>query len=63
MERTTTTSPRNPLPASPKVNLNQPAVTDDAVRTRAYEFYLTRGSRPGDEVGDWLRAERELRAN
>jgi hypothetical protein len=30
------------------------------IRTRAYEIYLERDGRPGDEVDDWLRAEREL---
>jgi hypothetical protein len=32
---------------------------DDQIRTRAYELYLERGARPGDDLGDWLRAERE----
>jgi hypothetical protein len=33
------------------------------LRLRAYEIYLKRGSNPGDEMGDWLQAERELKAN
>jgi hypothetical protein len=28
---------------------------------RAYELWLARGATPGDDVGDWLDAERELR--
>jgi Protein of unknown function (DUF2934) len=31
------------------------------IRQRAYEIYLARGAAPGDEVEDWLQAERELR--
>lgn len=29
------------------------------VRARAYEIYLERGDRPGDDLSDWLQAERE----
>jgi hypothetical protein len=32
----------------------------EEIRRRAYEIYLERGCRPGDELDDWLRAEREL---
>jgi len=32
----------------------------EEIRRRAYEIYLERDSRPGDELDDWLRAEREL---
>lgn len=32
----------------------------DLIRIRAYEIYLERGGMPGDELDDWLRAEREL---
>jgi hypothetical protein len=38
-------------------------VSEDDVRLRAYELYVQRGSTPGDDVNDWLQAERELRAN
>jgi hypothetical protein len=39
-----------------------PSSRDDArIRERAYELYLERGDSPGDEVEDWLRAEREHR--
>jgi len=38
-------------------------VTEDDVRLRAYELYLQRGATPGNDVSDWLQAERELRAN
>jgi len=32
----------------------------DCVSTRAYEYFLARGPRPGGELADWLSAEREL---
>src|SRR5467141_3400636 len=36
------------------------APSDEEIRRRAYEIYLERGDLPGDEIDDWLRAEREL---
>lgn len=30
------------------------------IRLRAYELYMERGAQPNDDLGDWLRAEREL---
>ena len=35
--------------------------TPEYVARRAYELYETRGGEPGSELGDWFRAERELR--
>ena len=32
----------------------------EEIRQRAYEIYLERGGLPGDELDDWLQAEREL---
>jgi Protein of unknown function (DUF2934) len=32
----------------------------EEIRRRAYEIYLERDGLPGDELDDWLRAEREL---
>jgi hypothetical protein len=34
---------------------------DEQIRMRAYELYLERGAQPSDDLGDWLRAEREYR--
>jgi hypothetical protein len=34
--------------------------TQDQIKLRAYQIYLERGARPGQELEDWLRAEREL---
>ena len=31
------------------------------IEHRAYELYLSRGSDPGHDFDDWLRAERELK--
>ena len=33
---------------------------EQEIRDRAYEIYQQRGGQPGDEVQDWLQAEREL---
>jgi len=50
-------------PATQKVEPKQATITEDAIRLRAYELYLQRGAIPGDEVSDWLQAERELLAD
>jgi len=56
-----TAARQNILPAATeKVEMKQPTITESDVRLRAYELYLERGAIPGDEVGDWLQAEREL---
>jgi len=34
--------------------------TQDQIKLRAYQIYLERGARSGQERDDWLRAEREL---
>jgi hypothetical protein len=33
---------------------------EQEIRDRAYQIYLQRGGQPGDELEDWLQAEREL---
>jgi len=33
---------------------------EQEIRDRAYQIYLKRGGQPGDQVEDWLQAEREL---
>ena len=37
------------------------AVTEERIRTRAYELYLQRGGNHGCDWEDWFQAERELR--
>jgi hypothetical protein len=46
-----------------KAERTRSSASEEEIRARAYEIYLRRGEEPGDEVGDWLQAERELRAN
>jgi hypothetical protein len=36
------------------------APSHEEIRRSAYEIYLERGNLPGDELDDWLRAERVL---
>ena len=38
-----------------------PSPTEDEIRRRAYEIYCARNGDPGDDLGDWLRAECELK--
>jgi Protein of unknown function (DUF2934) len=40
----------------------QPAVPEEAIRSRAHQLYEERGAEPGHDVDDWLRAERELKS-
>ena len=42
-----------------KMNLF-PINLEEEIRRRAYEIFEGRGSQPGDERDDWLRAEREI---
>lgn len=39
-----------------------PAVTEQAIRERAYQIFFARGDVPGNAMQDWLRAELELRS-
>jgi len=59
--------PAIPLPSSSHtLTQDEPQrrnLSEDDVRLRAYELYLQRGGAQGNDVGDWLQAERELRAN
>ena len=36
-------------------------VTTEEIAQRAYEIYMARGGTDGQDMDDWLRAERELR--
>jgi hypothetical protein len=36
------------------------SVGQERIRCRAYEIYLEHGEHPGNELEDWLQAEREL---
>jgi hypothetical protein len=35
----------------------------DGIARRAYEIYVQRGGQNGQDVEDWLRAEKEISAN
>ena len=35
--------------------------TNEEIRRRAHELFMTRGGTPGNELDDWLRAEQELK--
>ena len=37
------------------------APTPEQIRQRAHEIFLARGTAPGQELDDWLRAEQELK--
>src|SRR5689334_3416400 len=43
---------------SPRVANNQP--TQEEIALRAYHIYLERGGMPGNELEDWIEAERQL---
>jgi Protein of unknown function (DUF2934) len=40
------------------IERNEPSTED--IAHRAYELYVRRGSGPGKDVEDWVRAEKEL---
>ena len=37
------------------------APSHDEIAVRAYEIYLSRGTAPGNDLDNWLEAERQLR--
>jgi hypothetical protein len=41
-------------------DINKKVPTQEEIELRAYEIYLKRGSENGDELDDWLAAEKEL---
>jgi hypothetical protein len=46
----------------PRGDVGRRDAADDAVRRRAYELYEARAGADGDDVADWLTAEREIAA-
>jgi hypothetical protein len=40
--------------------MTDPARSQDMIRERAYELYVSRGREPGQDEQDWLRAEQEI---
>jgi hypothetical protein len=45
-------------PIQPRTEKHTPGCEE--VRLRAYEIYIERSGLPGNELDDWLQAEREL---
>ncbi len=50
----TRTAPVTHAPAAPEP-------TEEQIRQRAYEIYVSRGRLPGDPDADWRQAQQELR--
>jgi len=49
-----------PAAAAPVVNGNGGGPSAEIIRLRAYEVYCARNGGAGDELSDWLAAEREI---
>ena len=58
MTQATGTKPAPTAKTSKEIPEDEP--TTEQIRQRAYEIYLARGDGPGDELQDWLQAERNL---
>lgn len=43
----------------PPASFSAELAADEQIRIRAYELYRERGGAVGDDLSDWLRAERE----
>jgi Protein of unknown function (DUF2934) len=51
--------PSSQNPDAPTIAGNSPSEAE--IAARAYEIYLEHGSRDGNDLDDWLQAERELK--
>ena len=51
----------SPLQSHPKDTSANHTPTCEQISLRAHEIYLERGGLPGNELDDWLQAERELK--
>jgi Protein of unknown function (DUF2934) len=49
------------MPSAPVQHANGPR--HEEIRERAYQIFVERGGAHGEDFGDWLQAERELRRN
>lgn len=47
---------------APTQTFNRLAPTREQIAQRAYELWLARGCAHGNDIGDWLEAERQLSA-
>ena len=55
----TTTTKASKKSAATRAAVSEP--TQEAIELRAYELYVARGGDQGQDLDDWLQAERELR--
>lgn len=49
-----------PSPAPQKMQTPNYKPTQEEIALRAYQIYLQRGGAPGNELQDWIQAERQL---
>jgi hypothetical protein len=47
-------------PAKVTMMMSDTVPSQERIRARAYELYESRGGEPGQDLGDWLRAEQEI---
>jgi hypothetical protein len=50
----------SPIHSLPEETLANHTPGHEEIRLRAYKIYIEHGGLPGNELDDWLRAEREL---
>ena len=55
------TTTKTSSPTVRKSRTTSAAPTTEEIALRAYHIYLERDGAPGDPLGDWAQAERELR--
>jgi len=53
---------RRKAPTRKKGVVSPTTVSDEAIAAKAFEYYCSRGGGHGQDIEDWLAAERELRA-
>jgi hypothetical protein len=46
--------------AAKNATLPQVSASQDRIRERAFEIFEKRGNKPGNDMQDWLRAERQI---
>ena len=51
------------LPVGSELQTTEGHPTHEEIELRAYQIYLARGGAEGNDVEDWLQAERELLEN
>jgi len=50
----------NPKTTAPILRVNENISLEEQIAQRAHELWHQRGCKPGDELTDWFRAEREV---